>query len=54
MVAGTLLMRSYLLWSMIPATLVAGFLESWLGIFGIFATFVIVFIGWIIWVKLDM
>lgn len=47
-------MRSYLLWSMIPATLLAALLESWLGGFGIFATFVLLFIGWIIWVKLDM
>jgi hypothetical protein len=47
-----LLMGRYLTWTMIPATLLAGLLQSWLGNVGIPLTFVILLIGWILWIKL--
>jgi len=39
--------KSYLLWSTLPGTLLVAALEQWLGLWGVFAAFAILIIGFV-------
>lgn len=44
-------MRSFLNYSMIPAMILIGLLESWIGGFGIALGFVLYFLSLILWIR---
>ncbi|MDA8584647.1 hypothetical protein N9L47_00080 [Rhodobacteraceae bacterium] len=44
-------MRRFLIWSMIPVTLLIGALESWFGGLGIFLGFVLYALAFILWIR---
>jgi hypothetical protein len=45
-------MGRYLLWATLPGMILGAVLQEWLGGFGVALTFVVIVIGWLIWVRL--
>jgi len=45
--------EKYLLWMTLPGATLAAALEFWLGVFGVFLSFVLLLLGFVIWVRFD-